>query len=84
MGIGNVGPPNLCWGSFRSPQPDLPYPSRREGEHVKCKHGKTLAAIFAHPAPTNIRWHDIGALLKSLGAKIEERERVARGGCVVR
>ena len=38
------------------------------------KHAKTLAAIFAHPAPANIHWHDIEALFKSLGAKVIERE----------
>ena len=38
------------------------------------KHAKTLSAIFAHPAPANIHWRDIEALLKSLGAKVMERE----------
>nr|VFK56461.1 MAG: hypothetical protein BECKTUN1418F_GA0071002_10887 [Candidatus Kentron sp. TUN]VFK62769.1 MAG: hypothetical protein BECKTUN1418E_GA0071001_10868 [Candidatus Kentron sp. TUN] len=51
---------------------------------MKRRHGKTLAAIFAHPTPANIHWHDIEALLESLGAEIEKRKRVARGGCVVR
>lgn len=41
---------------------------------MKRKHEKTLAAIFAHPTPGNIRWHDIEILLESLGAEVEERE----------
>nr|VFK24977.1 MAG: hypothetical protein BECKLPF1236A_GA0070988_104461 [Candidatus Kentron sp. LPFa]VFK35800.1 MAG: hypothetical protein BECKLPF1236C_GA0070990_104241 [Candidatus Kentron sp. LPFa] len=41
---------------------------------MKRRHGKILAAIFSHPIPANIRWHDIEALLESLGAQIEERE----------
>lgn len=38
------------------------------------KHRKTLAAIFAGPTSGNIRWSDIEALLRALGAEIEERE----------
>lgn len=41
---------------------------------MKRKHAKTLAAIFSHPTPANIQWRDIEALLKSLGAEIEEQE----------
>nr|VFJ47161.1 MAG: hypothetical protein BECKDK2373C_GA0170839_101731 [Candidatus Kentron sp. DK] len=41
---------------------------------MKRWHEKTLAAIFGHPASANVRWHDIEALLKSLGGEIEERE----------
>ncbi len=41
---------------------------------VRAKHRKILHAIFAHPISTNIKWRDIEALLKALGAEIEERE----------
>ncbi|TAN22142.1 MAG: type II toxin-antitoxin system HicA family toxin [Acidobacteria bacterium] len=37
------------------------------------KHAKTLAAIFAHPVPANLRWSYVEALLASLGADISER-----------
>jgi hypothetical protein len=37
------------------------------------KHDKTLAAIFADPPRAGIKWRDIEALFKSLGATIEER-----------
>jgi len=38
------------------------------------KHRKTLALIFARPVSANIRWKDIEALFRELGAEIEERE----------
>ena len=41
---------------------------------LKQKHKKTLELIFAHPVSANIKWPDIEALFKSLGAKISERE----------
>lgn len=41
---------------------------------MKRKHAATLAAIFARPTSANIRWSDIEALFKALGAEIEERE----------
>lgn len=41
---------------------------------MKRRHAKTLAAIFAHPTSANIQWRDVEALLKALGAEIEERE----------
>ena len=37
------------------------------------RHEKTLAAIFVHPVSGNIRWRDIEALFRSLGADVEER-----------
>ena len=37
------------------------------------RHEKTLLAIFAHPVSGNIRWRDIEALFRSLGADVEER-----------
>lgn len=36
------------------------------------KHRKTLELIFKIPPPSNVRWSDIEALLKSLGAEISE------------
>ncbi len=41
---------------------------------MQRKHTKTVSAIFGHPTPANIHWRDVEALLKSLGAEIEERE----------
>ena len=41
---------------------------------MKRKHIKTLELIFARPASGNIKWPDIEALFKGLGAKITERE----------
>jgi len=41
---------------------------------VKRKHKKTLNLIFARPVSGNIKWPDIEALFKELGAKITERE----------
>lgn len=38
------------------------------------KHRKTLEQIFARPVSGSIKWPAIEALLKSLGAKISERE----------
>lgn len=37
------------------------------------KHERTLIAIFADPVRSSIRWRDIEALFKSLGATVEER-----------
>ena len=36
------------------------------------KHNKTLELIFKIPPPSNVRWGDIEALLRSLGAEISE------------
>jgi len=41
---------------------------------VKKKHQKTLELIFTRPTSANIRWSDVEALLKALGAEISERE----------
>ena len=41
---------------------------------MKRKHKKTLKLIFARPVSGNIKWTDIEALFKGLGAKITERE----------
>ena len=38
------------------------------------KHQRTLERIFARPTSGPIKWTDIEALFRSLGAKIEERK----------
>jgi hypothetical protein len=38
------------------------------------RHRRTLKAIFAQPVSGNIRWRDVEALLKALGAVLNERE----------
>ncbi|MFA7236309.1 MAG: type II toxin-antitoxin system HicA family toxin [Phycisphaeraceae bacterium] len=48
------------------------------------KHDQTLKAIFADPVRSSIRWSDIEAMLKSVGAEISEgngsRVRIALNG----
>jgi hypothetical protein len=50
------------------------------------RHRVTLAAIFATPTPANLRWSNIEALFRALGATVQEREGsrvvVALGGAV--
>lgn len=41
---------------------------------MKRKHDATLRLIFSRPVSGNVRWSDIEALLKELGAQIDERE----------
>ena len=41
---------------------------------MKSKHRTTLAQIFARPASGSVRWADVEALFKALGAEITERE----------
>ena len=41
---------------------------------VNRKNRRTLEAVFAHPTSANIRWGDIEALFKELGAEVGERE----------
>ena len=41
---------------------------------MKRKHRQTLELLFAKPTSSNIKWHDIEALLVSLGAEVSERE----------
>ncbi|MGJ0515052.1 MAG: type II toxin-antitoxin system HicA family toxin [Methylomicrobium sp.] len=41
---------------------------------MKQKHLRTLKLIFARPVSGNVRWTEVEALLKDLGAEIEERE----------
>jgi len=43
-----------------------------------AKHEKTLAAIFATPIRTNIAWKDVLALLRSLGADVDESAEGSR------
>ena len=40
---------------------------------MKRKHQRTLERIFARPTSGAIRWPDIEALFKSLGAEVSER-----------
>ena len=39
---------------------------------VSSKHNRTLAAIFETPGRANVRWADIEALFRALGADIDE------------
>nr|WP_255617844.1 type II toxin-antitoxin system HicA family toxin [Aurantimonas sp. VKM B-3413] len=41
---------------------------------VRRRHRRTLEQVFARPVIGSIRWSDIEALLRELGAEIEERE----------
>ena len=41
---------------------------------VKRKHQRTLELIFARPVSANVRWADIEALFRELGAELNERE----------
>ena len=41
---------------------------------MKRKHQRTLELIFARPVSANVRWADIEALLRELGAEFKERE----------
>ena len=41
---------------------------------MKRKHRSTLEQIFARPVSGSIRWPDIEALFRALGAEISERE----------
>ena len=41
---------------------------------MKTKNIKTLQLVFARPPSGNVKWDAIEALLKDLGAQIEERE----------
>ena len=40
---------------------------------MKHKHERTLELIFAQPVSGNVRWADIEALFRELGAEIYER-----------
>jgi hypothetical protein len=41
---------------------------------VNTAHRRTLAAIFAKPTPSGIRWSAIEALFRALGAEVSEGE----------
>lgn len=41
---------------------------------MKKKHKKTLELVFARPVSGAIKWHNIEAMFKELGAEISERE----------
>ena len=38
------------------------------------KHRKTIELIFAHPPSAKVKWRDIEALFRELGAELTERE----------
>jgi len=38
------------------------------------KHRKTLESIFAHSPSAKVKWRDIEALFRELGAEVTERE----------
>ena len=41
---------------------------------LQRKHQRTLGRIFANPAPANIAWKDIEALIVAAGGTLEQRE----------
>ena len=41
---------------------------------MKRKHQRTLELLFTHPTSGNVRWSDVEALFKELGADVLERE----------
>ena len=41
---------------------------------MKRKHQRTLELIYSRPVSANVRWSDVEALFKALGAEIAERE----------
>jgi hypothetical protein len=43
-------------------------------EDMKRKHLRTLELIFSRPVSANVRWADIEALFRALGAEFDERE----------
>ena len=45
---------------------------------MKRKHQRTIELIYSRPVAANVRWSDVEALFKALGAEIAERE----GSCI--
>lgn len=41
---------------------------------MKRKHQRTVELIYSRPVSANVRWSDIEALFKELGAQIAQRE----------
>lgn len=41
---------------------------------MKRKHQRTVELIYSRPVSANVRWSDVEALFKALGAEIAERE----------
>ena len=39
---------------------------------LSSKHARTLGAVFANPVRADIRWSDIEALFRALGAEIDQ------------
>ena len=46
----------------------------RYHSRMKRKHQRTLELLFTHPTSGNVRWSDVEALFKELGADVLERE----------
>ena len=47
------------------------------------RHRRTLESIFAHPTSGNVAWRDVLALLKALGADIDESRAGSRVGILL-
>jgi hypothetical protein len=41
---------------------------------MKRKHQRTVELIYSRPVSANVRWSDVGALFRELGAEMAERE----------
>jgi len=39
---------------------------------MNSRHRRTLGRIFAEPTPADLRWRDIDALLRAVGAEVSE------------
>ena len=50
---------------------------------MKRKHQKMLETIFSHPISGNVKWADVVALLKALGAEVDELREGSRVGIVL-
>ncbi|MCG8339493.1 MAG: type II toxin-antitoxin system HicA family toxin [Proteobacteria bacterium] len=50
---------------------------------MKRKHQNTLGAIFAHPISGNLKWNDVVAMLKALGADVDESREGSRVGILL-
>ena len=40
---------------------------------LRSRHRRTLQRIFTNPAPADIRWAEIEALLRAVGVRVSER-----------
>ncbi|WP_346948964.1 hypothetical protein [Dyella sp.] len=41
---------------------------------MKNKHARTLSLIFSRPASGNVKWAEVEALFRELGARISQAE----------